>query len=82
MTGHTLIVNIDDSPQLRYAKTRILQKAGYEVVEAGTGTEALRIVRELMPQLVLCDVALPDISGVDVCRRIKSDPATGSIPVI
>jgi len=82
MTCRTLIVNIDDSPQLRYAKTRILQKAGYEVVEAGTGAEALKTVRELMPQLVLCDVALPDMSGVDVCRRIKSDPATGSIPVI
>jgi signal transduction histidine kinase len=82
MTGRTLIVNIDDSPQLRYAKTRILQKAGYEVVEAGTGAEALKLVRELMPQLVLCDVALPDMNGVDVCRRIKSDPATGSIPVI
>ena len=82
MSGHTLIVNVDDSPQLRYAKTRILQRAGYEVVEAGTGGEALKFVREMMPQLVLCDVALPDMSGVDVCRRIKNDPATGSIPVI
>jgi signal transduction histidine kinase len=82
MTARTLIVNVDDSPQLRYAKTRILQKAGYEVIEAGTGGEALKIVRERMPQLVLCDVALPDMNGVDVCRRIKADPATGSIPVI
>ena len=82
MSSRTLIVNVDDSPQLRYAKTRILQRAGYEVVEAGTGGEALRFVREMMPQLVLCDVALPDMSGVDVCRRIKNDPATGSIPVI
>jgi len=82
MSAHTLIVNVDDSPQLRYAKTRILQRAGYEVVEAGTGGEALKFVREMMPQLVLCDVALPDMSGVDVCRRIKNDPATGSIPVI
>src|SRR5579872_1855066 len=82
MSAHTLIVNVDDSPQLRYAKTRILQRAGYEVVEAGTGTEALKLVREMMPQLVLCDVALPDMNGLDVCRRIKSDPVTGAIPVI
>ena len=82
MSGRIVIVNIDDSPQLRYAKTRILQRAGYEVLEAGSGTEALKIVREAMPQLVLCDVALPDMSGIDVCRRIKNDPATGSIPVI
>ncbi len=82
MSSRTLIVNIDDSPQLRYAKTRILQRAGYEVIEAGTGAEALRVVREAMPQLVLCDVQLPDMSGIDVCRRLKNDPATGSIPVI
>jgi signal transduction histidine kinase len=82
MSGRTVIVNVDDSPQLRYAKTRILQRAGYEVVEAATGAEALKIVRETMPQLVLCDVALPDMSGLDVCRRIKRDPATCSIPVI
>ncbi len=82
MSGRTVIVNVDDSPQLRYAKTRILQRAGYEVVEASTGGEALKLVRELMPQLVLCDVQLPDLSGIEVCRRIKDDPATGSIPVI
>jgi signal transduction histidine kinase len=82
MSPRTLIVNVDDSPQLRYAKTRILQRAGYEVIEAGTGGEALKIVRDTLPQLVLCDVALPDMNGVDVCRRIKSDPVTGAIPVI
>ncbi len=82
MTPRTLIVNVDDSPQLRYSKTRILQKAGYEVVEAGTGTEALRCVRDLLPHLVLCDVQLPDMSGIEVCRRIKYDPITASIPVV
>ena len=82
MTNRTVILNIDDTPHLRYAKTRILQRSGYEVLEAGTGAEALQLVRERMPHLVLCDVALPDMNGVDVCRRIKSDPATGSIPVI
>ena len=82
MTSRTVILNIDDTPQLRYAKTRILQRSGYEVVEASTGAEALQLVRERMPHLVLCDVALPDMNGVDVCRRIKNDPVTGGIPVI
>ncbi len=82
MSGRTVIVNVDDSTELRYAKTRILQKAGYEVVEAATGGEALRLVRDLIPHLVLCDVQLPDMSGIEVCRRIKHDPITGSIPVI
>ena len=77
-----LVVNCDDTPETRYTKTRVLRQAGYEVVECGTGADALQKVRELMPQLVLLDVQLPDMSGLDVCRRIKEDAVTGSIPVI
>jgi PAS domain S-box-containing protein len=82
MSGRPLVLNIDDTQQSRYSKTRVLQHAGYEVVEGGTGTEALRLVRELQPELVLLDVRLPDMSGLDVCRRIKQDPASANIPVI
>lgn len=77
-----LIVNIDDTPEPRYVKTRILQKAGYEVVEGTTGAEGLKLVRERMPQLVVCDVRLPDMSGIEVCRRLKHDPLTATIPVV
>jgi len=77
-----LIINCDDTVDSRYTKTRILQRAGYEVLECGTGKEALQKTRELMPQLVLLDVQLPDMSGLDVCRRIKEDAVTGTIPVI
>ena len=52
------------------------------MIEAGTGADGLRIVREKMPQLVLCDVNLPDMSGIEVCRAIKADPLTRSIPVV
>ena len=83
MSGaRALILNIDDSAQLRYLKTRILQRVGYEVVEGSSGAEALRLVKELMPQLILCDVKLPDMSGIEVCRRIKSDPISAGIPVV
>src|SRR5262249_54409066 len=54
----------------------------YDVVEAGTGAEALRLARELHPQLILLDVNLPDMSGIDVCRAIKLDPLTAATPVI
>ena len=77
-----LIINCDDTVDTRYAKTRILRRAGYDVIECGTGTEALQKTRELMPQLVLLDVQLPDMSGLEVCRRIKEDAVTGTIPVI
>jgi signal transduction histidine kinase len=81
-TRRVLIINCDDTVETRYAKTRILRRAGYEVVECGTGQEALQKTRELMPDLVLLDVQLPDMSGLDVCRRIKEDAVTGILPVI
>jgi CheY-like chemotaxis protein len=66
-----ILLNVDDTEALRYAKTRILQQAGFEVREAATGGEALDLVDEISPSLVLLDVKLPDISGIEVCRRIK-----------
>jgi PAS domain S-box-containing protein len=82
MTLSSLILNVDDTASSRYTKTRILRQAGYRVVEAATGAEALRAVREESPGLVLCDVNLPDMSGIEVTRTIKSDPLTRSLPVV
>jgi PAS domain S-box-containing protein len=83
MIAHaTLILNVDDNDGARYAKTRILQSAGFRVVEAENGTDALEIARRDEPDLVLLDVKLPDINGIEVCRRIKSDPVTASILVL
>jgi CheY-like chemotaxis protein len=76
------ILIVDDYAGARYLRSRILNDAGYEVVEAATGEEALRIAAAVTPSLVLLDVNLPDISGTEVCRRLKSDPATARIPVI
>jgi len=82
MTPAPLILNVDDTPSSRYTKTRILKQAGYRVIEASTGADALRAVREESPSLVLCDVNLPDMSGIEVCRSIKADPLTRSLPVV
>jgi PAS domain S-box-containing protein len=83
MIAHaTLILNVDDNDGARYAKTRILQSAGFRVVEAENGTDALEIARRDEPDLVLLDVKLPDINGIEVCRRIKADPVTASILVL
>src|SRR6266508_4792845 len=79
--AHT-ILNVDDNEAGRYAKTRIWQRAGYHVLQAGTGAAALRIVKELRPELVLLDVKLPDINGMEVCREIKSDRASAEIMVL
>jgi PAS domain S-box-containing protein len=76
------ILNVDDTAASRYTKSRILRQAGYTVVEADNGTDAVRLARELLPALVVMDVRLPDMSGIDACRKIKADPATRSIPVV
>lgn len=76
------ILNVDDTDAVRYGKTRVLRAAGYEVIEADTGAAALKLTRERVPDLVLLDVKLPDMSGIDACRIIKNDPQTRTIPVI
>ena len=76
------ILNVDDNEANLYAVTRMLKRAGFAVVEAINGAEALRKVAELRPELVVLDVNLPDVDGFEVCRRIKADPATSSIPVL
>ncbi len=75
----TLLV-VDDDEAKRYLMSAWLRRAGHTVIEAGTGHEALAQVGAA--ELVLLDVNLPDISGYEVCQRIKSDPATAAVPVI
>lgn len=76
------ILNVDDTEAARYAKTRILSRAGYEVIEAVNGLTAIERVRTEMPVLVLLDTKLPDISGFDVARRLKEDPATRTVLIL
>src|ERR1044071_3633362 len=76
------ILNVNDNEASRYATSRILHRAGFNVLEAGNGTDALQIVREDLPPLVIMDINLPDMSGVEVCRRLKADPATSSTMVL
>jgi len=68
--SHNLILNVDDHEATLYAKSRVLRRAGFEVVEARGGEEGLRLVDERVPQLVLLDVNLPDINGIEVCRQL------------
>lgn len=79
---HHIILNVDDDEGGRYAKTRIFERAGYRVLEASTGGEALKLVHQERPHLVLLDVGLPDINGLEVCRQIKNDLATAQVMVL
>jgi PAS domain S-box-containing protein len=81
MSG-VLILNVDDNDGARYAKTRFLSRAGFNVIEAATGGAALDRVRADAPDLVLLDVKLPDINGLEVCRLIKASPETAGTLVL
>ncbi|OJH35173.1 hybrid sensor histidine kinase/response regulator [Cystobacter ferrugineus] len=77
-----ILLNINDNEANRYAVTRILRASGFQVAEGGTGAEALQLAAELRPDLIILDVKLPDINGIEVCRRLKSDPHTSNIVVM
>lgn len=76
------VLIVDDYPGARYLWSRILSDAGYEVIEASSGTDALRIAAQTRPALVLLDVNLPDISGIEVCEQLKRNPATAQTRVV
>lgn len=77
-----VVLNVNDLPAARYLVTRILRSVGWTVHEAETGMQALTLARELHPDVVVLDIRLPDLSGYEVCERLKSDPATSTISVI
>jgi len=81
-TDDVPVLNVNDHDGVRYMVSRMLERAGFAVEEATTGAEALRKVRELRPSLVVLDIKLPDISGLEVCRSIKADPRLQSTKVL
>ncbi len=80
MAGKILIV--DDVATNRIVLKVKLASAFYETLQASGGEEALALARERRPDLILLDVELPDVNGIDVCERLKRDPATRDIPVV
>jgi CheY-like chemotaxis protein len=76
------ILVIEDSKFLRRALDRSLTKAGYTVNTASDGDEGVREAREKLPDLVLLDMMLPKIPGLEVLRALKQDATTKEIPVI
>jgi len=76
------ILLIEDSKLLRTANARALVKTGYQVIGAGDGEEGLRSARETIPDLILLDMLLPKITGLDVLKGLKGDARTRNIPVM
>ena len=78
--SQTKILNVEDHVTSREAISETLRLAGFDVVEAGSGSEALELASSIKPQLILLDVRLPDLSGDEVCRRLKADNPT--VPIL
>jgi two-component system, cell cycle response regulator DivK len=76
------ILLVEDNPDNRTIYGTILRHVGYIVAEAASGEEGLELARELMPALVLMDVAMPGIDGWEATRILKADPETAGIPVV
>ncbi len=72
----------EDDPDIQLVARLSLKRAGFQVVLASTGTEALAKVAAEKPDVALLDWMMPEMDGVEVCRRLKADPETAAIPVI
>jgi DNA-binding response OmpR family regulator len=77
-----MLLVVDDEPEINKLVARIFEKRGYRVTSALDGAEALAAVKRQRPDLIMLDLNLPKIDGWEVCRQLKSDPATRAIPII
>ncbi len=77
-----LILVVEDNDTIRNAFSILLGESGYEVVQAASGAEALDLSVSHLPDLVLMDLGLPDMNGLEVTRQLKARRETGNIPVI
>jgi DNA-binding response OmpR family regulator len=76
------ILAVDDDPDVLGTLSRTLQREGFEVVRATSGTEALRLVAERQPDLIILDIGMPGLDGLSVCRRIRGDSRYSSVAIL
>ena len=76
------VLVVEDEPDLRSLLDRHLERAGFRVIPAEDGREALRVAWSQPIDLVVLDLMLPGLDGIEVCRRLRSDPRTARIPIV
>ena len=80
--ANELILIVEDNPQSWKLVRDILQIKGYQTLETETGEEGVRLVRDRRPALILIDIQLPGINGIEALQRLRTDPVTSATPVI
>src|SRR5258705_7974865 len=76
------ILVVDDEPEAVELVEFNLKQAGFDVAVAADGAEALKKARTLLPSLIVLDLMLPEVDGLEVCKMLRRDPATAAIPII
>ncbi len=76
------ILVVDDEPEAVELVEFNLRQAGFEVVTAADGAEALKKARALLPNLIVLDLMLPEIDGLEVCKMVRRDPLTAALPIV
>ena len=76
------VLVVDDEIHMRRLAARILELAGYQVLEAGSGSEALSIIEKTPPDVITCDISMPGMSGFELLSAVKAMPSGAEIPVI
>jgi putative two-component system response regulator len=82
ITRRTRVLVADDTESVRALFRKLLAAEGHDVIAVQDGAEALEAVRKHHPDVILLDVSMPQVDGLEVCRRLKSDPATRLTPVV
>jgi two-component system, cell cycle response regulator DivK len=80
--ANELILIVEDNPQSLKLVRDILQVKGYQTLETETGEEGVRLAHERHPALILMDIQLPGINGIEALQRLRADPVTSATPVI
>jgi two-component system, cell cycle response regulator DivK len=80
--ANELILIVEDNPKNLKLVRDTLQVTGYQTIDTETGEEGVRLARERRPALILMDIQLPGINGVEALRQLRADPITSAIPVI
>jgi len=76
------ILLVDDEPDIRSLYKRIIEREGYKVSTAASGSEALKTLEELSPDLIVLDIMMPGMDGWEVARRIRGDKRFSKVPII
>src|SRR5690348_15242645 len=78
----TRILIVEDDPDIAHLVSRYLDKAGFQTERAATGRDALQAIAAKLPDLLVLDLMLPHVDGLEICRLLRADSATSGLPII